>query len=112
MLAMRRAILGLNVLPDAVRVDGNRLPDLRFGARRLDGDAVVRGDRSVPAISAASILAKTARDRMMVAIDARYPGYGFARHKGYCTAMHTDRLKTHGPCAEHRRSFAPVREAL
>lgn len=109
MLAMRRAIIGLRVRPAGVLVDGNRLPGLDFFAHRLDGDAIVGGDGSVPAISAASILAKTARDRLMVEFEARYPGYAFSRHKGYCTEAHRDELSKRGPCALHRRSFAPVR---
>ncbi len=109
MLAMRRAILGLRIFPVAVQVDGNRLPDLRFHERSVDGSAIVGGDAQIPAISAASILAKTTRDRIMVAMDELYPDYAFAQHKGYGTEMHRDRLREHGPCAEHRRSFAPVR---
>ena len=112
MLAMRRAIIGLVVRPRAVQVDGNRLPDLCFHGYRIDGVAIVGGDATVSAISAASILAKTARDRMMVEMDSLYPHYAFAQHKGYGTQMHRDRLRKHGPCAEHRRSFAPVRAAL
>jgi ribonuclease HII len=109
MLAMRRAILGLSVTPRSVQVDGNRLPDLRFGDRRIDGIAIVGGDAKVEAISAASIIAKTARDRMMIAMHARYPEYEFARHKGYGTELHRERLRELGPCPEHRRSFSPVR---
>jgi ribonuclease HII len=109
MLAMRRAILGLAVMPGAVQVDGNRLPDLQFRDGRIDGVAIVRGDATVDAISAASIVAKVTRDRMMVAMDALYPDYEFARHKGYGTQVHRERLRTYGPCREHRRSFAPVR---
>lgn len=111
MLAMRRAIVGLGLRPLAVRVDGNRLPDLDFGSFRVDGKAIVRGDSQVPAISAASILAKTTRDRIMVQMDALYPGYRFAQHKGYGTALHRECLRRHGPSAIHRRSFAPVRLA-
>ena len=109
MLAMRRAILGLSVTPGSVQVDGNRLPDLRFGDRHVDGIAIVGGDAKVEAISAASIIAKTARDRMMIAMHARYPEYEFARHKGYGTELHRERLRKLGPCPEHRRSFSPVR---
>ncbi|MDX1499126.1 MAG: ribonuclease HII [Woeseiaceae bacterium] len=109
MLAMRRAILGLPVLPAGVRVDGNRLPHLGFGDRHLEGEAIVGGDGKVPAISAASILAKTARDRIMVELDRVYPGYAFSRHKGYCTREHRDRLAALGPSPQHRQSFAPVR---
>jgi ribonuclease HII len=109
MLAMRRAIIGLAVVPRAVQVDGNRLPDLRFREGRIDGLAIVGGDARIESISAASILAKTARDRTMVAMHARYPDYEFARHKGYGTELHRARLEKHGPCPEHRRSFSPVR---
>jgi len=109
MLAMRRAILGLSLMPAAVQVDGNRLPDLRFRDDRIDGVAIVGGDATIEAISAASIIAKVTRDRMMVAMDAIYPDYEFARHKGYGTEVHRERLRAHGPCREHRRSFAPVR---
>ena len=109
MLAMRRAILGLSVTPGSVQVDGNRLPDLQFGDRHIEGIAIVGGDAKVEAISAASIIAKTARDRMMIAMHARYPEYEFARHKGYGTELHRERLRELGPCPEHRRSFSPVR---
>ena len=109
MLAMRRAILRLPVMPQGVKVDGNRMPDLRFRDGSIDGLAVVGGDAQVDAISAASIIAKTERDRIMMAMHARYPGYEFARHKGYCTELHRARLRELGPCAEHRRSFSPVR---
>jgi ribonuclease HII len=112
MLAMRRAILGLPRLPDAILVDGNRLPDLRFGGRFVPGDAVVGGDGRIPAISAASILAKTVRDDLMGRLDRSYPGYDFSRHKGYGTDLHRARLREHGPCPQHRRSFRPVRNGL
>ena len=112
MLAMRRAILGLHVRPASVLVDGNRLPSLRFGDRTIAGEAVVGGDDRIPAISAASILAKTSRDEIMAAMDRVYPQYEFGRHKGYGTAVHRERLVKHGPCQQHRRSFAPVRTAL
>lgn len=111
LLAMRRAVLGLAVVPARVLVDGNRAPRLDCYGRRLETHAVVRGDASVPAISAASILAKVTRDAMMRESDALYPGYGFGQHKGYGTSLHRDRLREHGPCDLHRRSFAPVREA-
>jgi len=115
LLAMRRAILGLRILPDTVLVDGNRLPDLRFtcggyGDGVMDGRAIVGGDDTVPAISAASILAKTTRDAIMCACDRLYPDYAFSQHKGYATVKHRELLRRHGPCDEHRRSFAPVRE--
>ena len=111
MLAMRRAILGLSVVPAAVQVDGNRLPNLQFQGWKLAGEAVVGGDAIVPAISAASIIAKTTRDRIMVEMDSLYPDYEFARHKGYGTEIHRARLQEHGPCEQHRQSFAPVRRA-
>ena len=112
MLAMRRAILGLSVVPTFVQVDGNHLPNLDFHDRKIDGVAIIGGDAQVAAISAASILAKTARDRFMVDMDRLYPHYAFAQHKGYGTEIHCDRLREHGPCTLHRRSFAPVRAAL
>lgn len=111
MLAMRRSILGLRVRPAGVQVDGNRLPDLCFGDVRIPGVAIVGGDGKVAAISAASILAKTVRDRMMVALDRIYPCYEFARHKGYGTEVHRARLREFGPCREHRFTFAPVKAA-
>jgi ribonuclease HII len=111
MLAMRRAILGLSIFPAGVRVDGNKLPNLRFEQRFVEGEAIVGGDAKVAAISAASIIAKTTRDRFMQRMDDLYPGYEFARHKGYGTEVHRERLREHGPCELHRRSFAPVRMA-
>jgi len=111
MLAMRRAVLGLAVRPDGVRIDGNRLPDLRVDGRRIPGEAIIGGDDIAPAISAASILAKTTRDAWMAFLDRLYPGYEFARHKGYGTEVHRERLVALGPCKVHRRSFAPVRAA-
>lgn len=104
---MRRAIGALGVRPSRVLVDGNRLPTLDCPC-----EAIVGGDATVPVISAASILAKVARDEYMIALDERYPGYGFARHKGYPTREHLEALYRLGPCAEHRRSFGPVRNAL
>ena len=109
LLAMRRAILGLRVVPTRVQVDGNRLPKLRFGDRIIDGEAVVGGDDRIAAISAASILAKTVRDGMMMELDRVYPCYEFARHKGYGTAVHRERLREFGPCREHRFTFAPLK---
>lgn len=111
MLAMRRAILGLTVLPRRIKVDGNRLPDLRFRQGRVAGEAIVGGDSSVAEISAASIIAKTTRDRMMIELDRVYPCYEFARHKGYGTAVHRAKLQEFGPCREHRFTFAPLRTA-
>ena len=107
MLAMRRAVQGLRLKPQLVLVDGNRIPVMDIRA-----EAIVKGDALVPAISAASILAKVYRDRGCVELDQKYPQYGFARHKGYGTAEHLAALKEHGPCVQHRRSFAPVRNAL
>lgn len=107
MLAMRRAVEGLRLKPAKVLVDGNRLPVLRVPA-----EAIVKGDAKVPAISAASILAKVHRDRLCLEMHERHPQYGFAGHKGYGTAEHLAALREHGPCDWHRRSFAPVREAL
>ncbi len=111
MLAMRRAILGLRLRPDTVLVDGNRLPNLRFQHGLIGGRAIIGGDDQVAAISAASILAKTSRDAVMIALDRIYPRYEFARHKGYGTVVHRERLREFGPCREHRQTFAPVRTA-
>lgn len=107
-LAMRRALLGLRILPGRVEVDGNRLPDLIFEGRQLNGSAIVGGDAKIPAISAASIIAKVHRDHMMRHFDTLYPDYGFRQHKGYGTAAHRDSLSRLGPCPQHRRSFRPV----
>ena len=107
MLAMRRAVEGLAVPPDQVLIDGNRVPPgLTVPAR-----AIVGGDASEAAISAASILAKTGRDHEMMALAALYPQYGIARHKGYPTAEHLAALRIHGPSPIHRRSFAPVAQS-
>ncbi len=111
MLAMRRAIFGLSVLPGKVQIDGNRLPNLCFDTTVIEGEAIVGGDNIVPAISAASIVAKTTRDQMMVELDEVYPHYEFARHKGYGTEIHRQKLQEFGPCREHRQTFAPVRAA-
>lgn len=108
LLAMKRAVLALNLKPDQVLVDGNRLP-------ALDGYAmlaIVKGDLSEPCISAASILAKEFRDRQMLELDLLYPEYGFAQHKGYPTALHRERLLQHGISPVHRLSFGPVRDLL
>jgi ribonuclease HII len=106
MLAMRRAVEGLRLKPAKVLVDGNRLPVLDVLA-----EAIVKGDSKVPAISAASILAKVHRDRWCEQIHAQYPQYGFDAHKGYGTAAHLAALKEHGPTPWHRQSFAPVAQA-
>ena len=110
LLAMRRAILGLRIRPAHVEIDGNRLPSLAFDGFAIEGNAVVGGDRLIPAISAASIIAKVRRDRMMVQFDQVYPSYGFRRHKGYGTAEHRECLSRFGPCPQHRRSFRPLAE--
>ncbi len=107
LLAMQRAVTGLRLLPAKVLVDGNRLPRLAMRA-----EAVVGGDALVPSISAASILAKVHRDRWCAEIDAQWPQYGFAAHKGYGTAVHLAALRAHGACEHHRRSFAPVARVL
>ncbi len=106
MLAMQRAVEGLQVQPRLALIDGNRCPKLA-----VPSSPVVKGDSQVPAIAAASILAKVTRDREMQALDALYPGYGLAGHKGYPTAEHLDALRRLGPTPIHRRSFAPVRDA-
>lgn len=103
LLAMRRAVAALEIAPHFVLVDGNRCPDWSLPCL-----AVVGGDRLVPAISAASVLAKVARDEEMVELDALHPGYGFARHKGYPTVEHLDALRRLGVSPVHRQSFAPV----
>lgn len=107
MLAMRRAVEGLRLPPAKVLVDGNRLPVLK-----VPGEAIVKGDAKVAAISAASILAKVHRDRLCEDMHARWPDYGFATHKGYPTAEHLAALRAHGATPVHRRSFGPVRAAL
>lgn len=107
MLAMRRAVEGLRLKPNKVLVDGNRLPVLDVLA-----EAIVKGDSKVPAISAASILAKVHRDRLCDEWHVQYPMYGFDAHKGYGTATHLQALRQHGPSPWHRRSFAPVRECV
>ncbi|GGC85456.1 ribonuclease HII [Halopseudomonas salina] len=107
MLAMQRAVAGLLVQPDRVLVDGNRCPVLP-----MPSEPVIKGDSRVPAIAAASILAKVARDREMKELDLLYPGYGIAQHKGYPTPVHLLALRELGASVIHRRSFAPVREAL
>jgi ribonuclease HII len=107
MLAMQRAVAGLQRPPDEVWVDGNRCPDWAWRSQ-----AVVKGDDKVASIAAASILAKTARDHFMCRLHDEYPAYGFDRHMGYGTAAHLAALKAHGACPHHRRSFAPVKLVL
>ena len=107
LLAMRRAVQGLRLLPHRVVVDGNRVPMLQMPVA-----AIVKGDAKVAAISAASILAKVQRDRLCAELHEAYPAYGFATHKGYPTPEHLAALQEHGACAAHRRSYAPVRRRL
>ena len=107
LLAMRRAIEGLKVVPHLVQVDGLHCPKVAYPA-----EAIVKGDSRIPAISAASILAKTARDEELRQLDVLYPQYAFAKHKGYPTAEHMQLLLQHGVSPVHRRSYAPVRKLL
>ena len=106
MLAMQRAVEGLSITPKLAMIDGNRCPKLT-----MPSEAVVKGDSKVPAIAAASILAKVSRDREMAAFELQYPGYGIGGHKGYPTAVHLEALERLGPTPIHRRSFGPVRRA-
>ncbi|HHE6470397.1 TPA: ribonuclease HII [Providencia rettgeri] len=107
MLAMQRAVAGLSIVPEYVLIDGNRCPKLP-----MPSQAVIKGDSLVQEISAASILAKVIRDREMVELDKIFPEYGFAKHKGYPTAYHLEKLAQYGATEFHRKSFAPVRRAL
>ena len=106
MLAMTRAVAALHIAPEEALIDGNRCPALQCRAR-----AIIKGDRDIAAISAASIIAKTTRDALLREFDLLYPVYGFAQHKGYGTPDHLAALERHGPCPLHRRSFAPVRQS-
>ena len=107
MLAMKRAIESLAIRPELALIDGNRCPKLAIAVK-----AIVKGDDKVPAISAASILAKTARDAVMLDLHRQYPEYGFDRHKGYPTAYHLEQLSIHGVSPVHRKTYAPVRKIL
>lgn len=107
LLAMRRAYDQLTIEPELVQIDGTHAPKLTCQV-----ECIIKGDQTEPAISAASILAKVTRDRMMLEYDRSYPVYGFAKHKGYGTAAHMAALKQHGPCILHRYSFAPVRNSV
>ena len=107
MLAMKRAVETLDVIPGMVLIDGNRCPDIN-----MQSCSIVKGDQRVDAISAASILAKESRDREMVLLDEEFPGYGFAVHKGYPTKVHMQALKEIGVSSVHRRSYGPVRRIL
>ncbi|MBP8027504.1 MAG: ribonuclease HII, partial [Acinetobacter sp.] len=108
LLAMRRAVEALNILPDHVLVDGNKVPQ----GLAMSCDAIVGGDALHAEISAASILAKVTRDRDMVELDVQYPQFGFAKHKGYPTKAHFEAIAEHGVIDQHRRSYAPVKKAL
>ena len=107
LLAMQRAVAALPIAPTEVWVDGNRCPQLPCRCK-----AIIKGDATIAVISAASILAKVARDAELIELDCLYPHYAFARHKGYPTAAHLEALRRHGPCPEHRHSFAPVAAML
>jgi ribonuclease HII len=109
LLAMRRAVFGLSQAPDLVQVDGNRIPDFRHCCTQVE--CIVRGDATIAAISAASILAKHARDELMLSMTGTFPGYLFHEHKGYPTSDHLEALQRLGPTPQHRSSFGPVREA-
>ena len=108
LIGMRRALQGLSLAADCARIDGNRLPP----GLPCPAEAIIGGDAIEPAIMAASILAKVARDRHMQELHARYPQYGFDHHKGYPSPAHLAALAEHGPCSEHRRSYSPVRDAI
>ena len=107
-LAMRRAVAGLSVMPSHALIDGNRIPP----GLLCSAEAIVKGDAKEPAISAASILAKTYRDAQLLELDQQYPQYGFARHMGYPTAAHLQALGEYGPSPVHRQSFAPVAQSI
>ena len=110
LLAMERAVLRLHIVPELVRVDGRQIPAFHERARLYRAEPIIDGDNLVPEISAASILAKVCRDRLMRRLHRRYPQYGFDQNKGYATAEHLRALEKFGPCAIHRATFAPVRE--
>lgn len=106
-LAMKRAVEGLAIQPEFVKVDGNKLPDWQYPS-----EAIVKGDLTEAEISAASILAKVTRDQQMTELHQQHPDYGFAQHKGYPTKLHLEKLREYGPIAQHRRSFKPVAQLL
>jgi ribonuclease HII len=112
LLAMRRALAALARRPTHIMIDGNKAPQLADLYADCVVETVIGGDDLIPAISAASIIAKTYRDALMASLDGQFPGYGLARHQGYATAAHLEALKRLGPSAIHRRSFAPVRSRL
>lgn len=107
MLGMQRAIKALTVAPEKIWVDGNKIPEFDVAA-----EAIIGGDGKIPAISAASILAKCARDQLMVKMDKEFPAYGFAQHKGYGTQQHITAIKAVGPCKHHRKTFTPIKQML
>jgi len=107
MLAMKRSVENLGIKPDLVYVDGNHAPDIQFPV-----EAVIKGDDKIQEIMAASILAKVDRDRVMVEWHAKYPEYGFDKHKGYLTSLHMDMLEKYGPCPIHRVTYAPIKKLL
>ena len=111
LLAMERAVLRLKLVPELVRVDGRQIPQFQEQARLYRAEPIVDGDNLIPEISAASILAKVCRDRLMRRLHRRYPQYGFDQNKGYATAEHLRALEQFGPCAIHRATFAPVRDS-
>jgi len=104
---MRRSIFGLNQIPCYIKIDGNTLPDLRFKDTQISAESIIGGDKKVPEISAASILAKVYRDKLMITLDSIYQGYYFSEHKGYGTKRHFDSIEELGPCPQHRLSFKP-----
>ena len=112
LIAMERAVLGLSLTPTLLRIDGNQIPKFANCQATYNAEPVIGGDRTVPAISAASILAKVCRDRLVIRLHRRFPVYGLDRNKGYPTPEHLRALEAHGPCAVHRRSFAPIRRLL
>lgn len=112
LVAMIRAVSRLKLQPTHIQVDGNKLPDIKGLPFPCTAEAIVDGDALIPAISAASIIAKTSRDAMMMKLDEKHPGYGFAIHKGYGTAMHLRALRELGACAIHRRTFSPVKMVI
>lgn len=112
LLSMTRSLQDLPIIADQILVDGNKLPTIPYNWEKSEAYAIVKGDLLVPAISAASVLAKVTRDHQLLALHEKYPNYGFAQHKGYPTKAHLAMLLEYGPCPQHRRSFAPVKKLL